>query len=202
MKSRIEKVRITLARVFVYLLILFIMVTGSAWHGRFALTSSLLFFLGIFFVTVAAAGRLWCSLYIAGRKTRILVTIGPYSICRNPLYFFNLLGSVGVALTSRTFLIPALVLTGFAGYFPLVIFQEEKKLIDRHGAAFEAYASKTPRFWPDLKRLEEPEFYLVKPIIFRNHLFSAGWFITLVGVLEIIRGLQSLSLLPILFRIY
>jgi protein-S-isoprenylcysteine O-methyltransferase Ste14 len=202
MKSRIERVRITIARVFVSLLILFIMVTGSAWQVDLTLTSSLLFFHGIFFAAVAAAGRLWCSIYIAGRKTHTLVTIGPYSICRNPLYLFNLLGGVGVALTSRTLLIPATVLIGFFSYFPFVISQEEKKLIDRHGTAFHGYSSTTPKFWPDLNKLSEPQFYLVKPIIFRKHLFSAGGFITLVGFIEIIRGLQSMSYLPILFRIY
>jgi protein-S-isoprenylcysteine O-methyltransferase Ste14 len=202
MKSRIEKVRITLARVFIFFLILFTMVTGSAWQGDLTLASSLLFFLGIFFATAAAAGRLWASLYIAGRKTRMLVTIGPYSICRNPLYLFNLLGGVGVALTSRTLLIPATVLIGFSSYFPLLILREEKKLKERHGTSFEVYTSTIPRFWPDFKKLKEPEFYLVKPVIFRNHLFSAGGFLTFVGFIEIIRGLQSMSLLPILFRIY
>lgn len=200
MKSKIEKVRITLARIFVLLLIVLIMITGSAWEGGLALAGSVLFCLGLSLATLAAAGRLWCSLYIGGRKTRVLVTQGPYSICRNPLYLFNLLGAMGVALTTKTLLFPAVVFVGFAGYFPWVIAHEEKKLTDRHGAAFAAYAALTPRFWPNLTKLSEPESYQVKPIIFRNHLFSAGGFILLVGVFEFIRGLQGLHLLPILAK--
>lgn len=202
MKSKIEKVRINLARVFVLLLIVLIMITGSAWEGELALAGSAFFFVGLFLATIAAAGRLWASLYIAGRKTRILVTEGPYSVCRNPLYLFNLLGAVGVALTSKTLLIPSIVFIGFASYFPLVIRHEEKKLILRHGAEFEAYKAKTPRFWPDISKLTEPDIYLVKPIIFRNHLFSAGAFITLVGLMEFIRGMQTLSLLPTIIKLY
>lgn len=202
MKSRIEKVRITLARVFVLSLIVLTMITGSAWEGKLALAGSVFYFVGLFLATIAAAGRLWASLYIAGRKTRVLVTEGPYSICRNPLYLFNLLGAVGVALTSKTLLIAAIVFIGFVSYFPLVIRHEEKKLLLRHGADFEVYKSTTPRFWPDISRLCEPDVYLVKPIIFRNHLFSAGAFITLVGLMEFIRGMQSVSLLPTLFKLY
>jgi protein-S-isoprenylcysteine O-methyltransferase Ste14 len=30
--------------------------------------------------------RLWSTLYIGGRKRVVLVSDGPYSLCRNPLY--------------------------------------------------------------------------------------------------------------------
>ena len=35
-------------------------------------------------------------LYVGGRKNAELVTTGPYSMMRNPLYFFSLLGVAGV----------------------------------------------------------------------------------------------------------
>ena len=42
----------------------------------------------------------WSSLYIAGRKGRELVTVGPYSTCRNPLYFFSIVGAAGMGAQS------------------------------------------------------------------------------------------------------
>jgi protein-S-isoprenylcysteine O-methyltransferase Ste14 len=53
---------------------------------------ALLFFVGLLLVGIATVGRLWCSLYISGRKSAELVMDGPYSICRHPLYFFPYLG--------------------------------------------------------------------------------------------------------------
>src|SRR5262245_36841884 len=37
-----------------------------------------------------AGARFWATLYIGGRKERELVTDGPYSLCRHPLYLGSL----------------------------------------------------------------------------------------------------------------
>jgi len=41
--------------------------------------------LGIGFVLICILGRLWSILYVGGRKNDELVTIGPFSMTRNPL---------------------------------------------------------------------------------------------------------------------
>ena len=51
---------------------------------------------GIGLIGVAIIGRLWCTLYLGGRKAAEVVTKGPYSIARNPLYVFSAIGSAGV----------------------------------------------------------------------------------------------------------
>jgi protein-S-isoprenylcysteine O-methyltransferase Ste14 len=43
---------------------------------------------GIVLIVICILGRTWASLYIGGRKIDELVTVGPYSTMRNPLYFF------------------------------------------------------------------------------------------------------------------
>lgn len=45
--------------------------------------------LSFVFLLVAALGRVWTSAYISGRKNHELVVNGPYSLTRNPLYFFS-----------------------------------------------------------------------------------------------------------------
>jgi hypothetical protein len=59
-----------------------------------------------------------------------------------------------------------------------------------------------PCFFPKISLLKEPEEYIVKPKVFRNHMFSALWFIWFTGILEIAEELHELNVLPILIRIF
>ena len=98
----IKKFRIQLTQIFVIILMGTITVSSSAWEIKTPFFSTILFFIGIILVGIASFGRLWCSLYIAGYKTDNLVTEGPYSMCRNPLYFFSFIGALGVGFASET----------------------------------------------------------------------------------------------------
>ena len=44
--------------------------------------------IGIILIMVGIIGRTWCAMYIGGNKLNRLVTEGPYSLTRNPLYVF------------------------------------------------------------------------------------------------------------------
>lgn len=197
-----KKLRIHISRIFAVLLIALLCVSRSLWEYKAPFVTTLLFFFGVVLVGIASLGRLWCSVYIAGYKTDHLVTQGPYSMCRNPLYFFSLLGALGLGFASESFLIPFFVLIGFAAYYPLVIKSEEAELAKLHKDGFDRYSKKVPRFFPKIFSLTEPEAYIVKPVIFRRHMFSALWFIWIIGVLEIIEGLHELKVLPTIFHIY
>ena len=52
--------------------------------------------IGIVLIVIGIAGRLWSTLYIGGRKSASVVSDGPYSITRNPLYVFSAVAAVGV----------------------------------------------------------------------------------------------------------
>lgn len=197
-----KKSRILISQIFVGLVMIVLLISSTAWDVKYPLYATLFFVIGIILVGIASLGRLWCSLYIAGYKTGTLVTAGPYSMCRNPLYFFSLIGMVGVGLATETLLIPLTILIAFAIYYPGVIKDEEAELKKRHGEQFEIYRSKTPSFFPKISALTEPQEYVVKPIIFKRHIFSALWFIWLVGVAELIEDLHELEILPTLFRIF
>lgn len=198
----LKKSRILVSQLFVGLVMVVLMISSTAWDVKYPLYGTLFFSIGIILVGIASLGRLWCSLYIAGYKTGTLVTVGPYSMCRNPLYFFSLLGMIGVGLSTETLSIPLLVLMAFAIYYPGIIKNEEAELEKRHGEQFEIYRSKTPAFFPKISLLAEPQEYIVKPIIFKRHIFSALWFIWLVGFAELIEDLHNLKILPTLFRIF
>lgn len=198
----IEKLRIVISRVLVFALVAVILLSSSALSEKWHFFRTLLFFFGIVMLGVACLGRLWCSLYIAGYKTDTLIDQGPYSMCRNPLYFFSLVGAVGVGLATKTLLIPAIILISFGIYYPLVIKSEERGLLSIHGASFDAYLKRTPRFFPAISRLVEPETYVVKPRVYRRHMLDVIWFILIIGFLEVIEALHELQILPTLFKIY
>ena len=58
-------------------------------------THEMIEWFGIFAILLCIFGRTWTSLYIGGRKNRALLTKGPYSVVRNPLYVFSILGAAG-----------------------------------------------------------------------------------------------------------
>ena len=175
--------------------------TEGKWEG-FPVVATVLYAIGIFLASIASLGRLWCMLYIAGRKQKVLVDQGPYSICRHPLYFFSFLGAAGVGLATETFLWPLVIVFFFSLYYPSVIRREEEKLSAIFGETFNAYRQTTPCFWPRWARLVEPDEYMVRPRIFRHHLFDALWFIWIVGIMEVINGLHQTGIIPILFRVW
>lgn len=197
-----EKLRIRISQIFACLLVVLICISSSLWEDKTPFVTTALFLLGAVLVGVASLGRLWCSVYIAGYKTDHLVTQGPYSMCRNPLYFFSLLGALGVGFTTETLLIPFVILIAFVAYYPLVIKSEEAELIKLHKSEFEIYLKEVPRFFPKISLLNEPEEYVVKPIVFKRHMFHALWFIWFVGIIEIIEELHELGVLPTLFKTY
>ncbi|MBL7214076.1 MAG: isoprenylcysteine carboxylmethyltransferase family protein [Phycisphaerae bacterium] len=197
-----QHVRLYITRGFVGLLIVLLLISGSKWETESPMVSAVLFLAGCVLVGVASLGRLWCSLYVAGYKTKHLVTVGPYSVCRNPLYFFSMVGGLGVGLVTETFTIPAMILVAFALYYPFVIRFEENKLKTLYGEEFKTYFQTVPRFWPKWSLLSEPNEYVVTPKTFRKHIFSALWFIWMIGILELIEMFRELNLLSTSFSIY
>jgi protein-S-isoprenylcysteine O-methyltransferase Ste14 len=199
--STLERYRVVFTKGFLIIVGIGLLFLGSKWEQHMLLSS--IFLIAAFFISgVAALGRLWCALYISGYKDHVLVRTGPYAICRNPLYFFSLIGAVGVALATKTVTVPIAVLLLFLLYYPSVIKSEEMRLAEIHKENFAEYCRETPAFFPKWSALIEPEEYLVRPKIFRKNLLDAIWFIWLVGILELINALRMIGIIPTLFSVY
>lgn len=194
--------RILKTRLFAVLPVIFLLFTRSAWEVKAPVIPMILFLAGLHLAAVAALGRLWCSLYIAGHKDATLIQQGPYSLCRNPLYFFSFLGAIGVGMATETFTVPVVLAVAFLLYYPSVIKKEEIKLKEMFPNDFDDYCAKVPRFFPHHFAFEEPKSCTVKPRIYRKHIFSALWFILIVGWLEFFEELHEIGVIPVFFHLF
>lgn len=100
---------------------------------------------------VLAAGvvlRLWAAACLGGRKSAEVVRVGPYSLCRNPLY----VGTLLIATSQCLFYESGWILLGLA--LPVTLYAlgvvpaEEAKLRRRLGEPYERYCAEVPRWWP------------------------------------------------------
>lgn len=184
-----------MTRGFAIVLLLVFLFTKSADLLQFP-TVVALGLIGLLLASLGAFGRVWSSLYIAGHKSSELVDKGPYSVTRNPLYLFSLLGAVGLGLASCNPVVLLSLLAAFLFYYPGVISQEEKKLLAKHGAPFEEYLARVPRFLPQPSLFEQPEYITTIPGPVTTAFGDAVWFIVGYIVLRIVVWLHVFNILP------
>ena len=113
--------------------------------------------MGFVLVVFGSFGRIWASLYIEGHKTKNLITAGPFSMVRNPLYFFSLIMLLGFSLALKSIYLPLSLLLIFVIFHIPTIANEEKKLQNIHGEKFEDYVRSTPRLIPNIFKYKKPE---------------------------------------------
>ena len=156
---------------------------------------------GLFLLTICSMGRLWALVYISGKKRVELITDGPYSIVRNPLYFFSLIGALGIGLVSENLLILALMIVFHGAYYPLAIIAEEKKLEGTFGDVYREYRNKVPRFLPKPLLYKGSELYTINVKTFVRNFVDGMWFIWVFILLHTIEKAQNSGYLPVYWRI-
>jgi protein-S-isoprenylcysteine O-methyltransferase Ste14 len=148
------------------------------------------------------AGRIWCALYIAGRKNAMLVDRGPYSLTRNPLYFFSFLAFVGAGLSFESLTIATLFgIVFFATHWP-TIHLEEQHLRTLFGDAFDDYVKRVPRFIPRLTNYQGADSLVVNPRVFTRTMLEASLIpLVYLGAQAIEAGHEQ-GILPTLLYLY
>jgi hypothetical protein len=141
-------------------------------------------------VAIACLGRIWCSVFIAGHKDDRLVTEGPYSACRHPLYGFSLLGGLGLALATRSIVLTGATVALLAALLIRAARAEDRALLQRHGPVFTDYASTTPAWLPRWRLYRLPGALTVKPAVFRKAFLDGGAFVVLYLLVETARLLR------------
>jgi protein-S-isoprenylcysteine O-methyltransferase Ste14 len=157
--------------------------------------------IGIFLIVICILGRTWCSYYISGRKDVTLVTVGPYSVCRNPLYVFSIVGAFGVGAQFGSLV--ATVVFGAVTWilFDLVAAQEEKSLLNAYGQIYDDYRAGVPRFLPRLSRWRGAKVVDVHYDRVVRTFIDASVFLLAIPITETLEYFQDAGLWPVLFRI-
>ncbi len=195
-----SKSRVLISRLFGLMIVLLILFTGHSFTQEGVLDVSFEV-VGLLLLTVAAIGRLWALLYISGHKKRTLVTTGPYSMVRHPLYVFSFIGVVGIGLASENLLVLALLLAFYALYYPFAIRAEEKKLIQKFGEAYVEYMAAVPAFLPKPSLYKLSDHYEVDTGQFVRSFRDAIWFIWIFPLLHVIEAVQHWGIVPVLWRV-
>ena len=177
-----------------------IAVTTST-HRSGGHTHEMIEWAGVVLIVTCILGRTWTSLYIGGRKIEQLVQNGPYSVCRNPLYFFSILGAAGVGAQVGTVTLALLCAAIAFAVFSVVVRQEERLLGERYGEAFAEYRRNVPRFLPNLRLWrDEPTLTIRQPRVVRTFA-DALLFLLSVPLAELFEALQESGILPVLFHL-
>ena len=190
-----QKIRIRILRLAFLAMLPLVVFSRSAW-----IEPEWLFDLfevaGIFLVIFGVLGRFWAILYIGGHKNLTVIQSGPYSICRHPLYLFSTIATAGFGL-----MLGSVVLTALLGVVVFVILsltaqREERFLRAEFGGAYEAYAARVPRIWPDLSLFTTPKEVVFSVPHLRGNFFDALVFLSFIPLAELMEWLKEEAIVP------
>ncbi len=172
--------------------------TASRWSAR---AHEAIEWAGLGLIFICICGRTWCSLYIGGRKNFEIVSLGPYSVSRNPLYVFSIIGAVGVGAQFGA--LSTAVVCGVLAWmvFVLVAMQEERYLLAEHGESYREYVARVPRFIPRLSQWRNAELIEVRPRAVVTTFLDACFFVAAIPVAEGLEYLQHAGIIPVLLRV-
>lgn len=156
---------------------------------------------GAALIFICVCGRTWCSLYIGGRKISELVTAGPYSVSRNPLYLFSIIGAVGVGAQLGAVSVAALAGILAWAVHVMTVMQEERLLTVEHGDVYRHYLARVPRFLPRLDGWKNLDMLQVNPRAVGRTFLDACMFIAAIPVAEGLDLLHQLGVVRVLFRL-
>jgi protein-S-isoprenylcysteine O-methyltransferase Ste14 len=158
--------------------------------------------IGIILIMAGIIGRTWCAMYIGGNKLNRLVTEGPYSLTRNPLYVFSAIAAFGLGAQLGSVVFALICAAATLIIFALVISHEERALAERFPDEFTRYKARVPRLTPDFRGWQDAETLLVRPTLVYRTFWDATLFLLAAFALKALEDLRDASLIAPLFQLY
>jgi protein-S-isoprenylcysteine O-methyltransferase Ste14 len=195
----IRKLRITALRLSLLPVVAVAVFVRPSW-GLESTTAFLLELAGYLFLLAGLAIRIWCIFYIGGRKSRQIVTQGPYSICRNPLYMGTFLLAIGAGLCFENLImlamcVPIVLITHF-----VVVRMEEAHLEASFGEEYTRYKRRVPKYWPRLRNYESPETVPVSVRAIRRIAIDTAGVLLLPEIEDMLEILHDHGVVPVLWH--
>lgn len=157
---------------------------------------------GQMLILIGIGGRLWATLYIGGRKSAEVVSTGPYSITRNPLYLFSTIAAAGVGAQTGSYIVAVFFMLLCAAAFHLVALREERYLTAKLGPDYAAYRARVPRFLPNPILYRDDTEVTFQTGRFRTTMVDGLVFLAAVPFFETIETVQESGIVPILFALH
>jgi protein-S-isoprenylcysteine O-methyltransferase Ste14 len=180
--------------------ILMFATTGST-RTNGTLSHEIIQWFGIFAIVLCIFGRTWTSLYIGGRKNRALLTKGPYSVVRNPLYVFSILGAAGAGAQLGSMLSTIIFGLLVWAVFYIEALWEERDMAARHGAKYGAYRTSVPRFLPNPFLWRDEPILKVRPKKVLLTFADSALLLLFPPLADGFALLQKIGILPVIFRL-
>ena len=132
----------------------------------------------------------------------MLVDDGPYSMCRNPLYLFSIIGAAGVGAQTGS-AAPALLCAIVVHAILLrTATREEHLLKTLFGQAYLDYRQRVPAFCLDCRLFVDRETIEITPQRLYGTLIDSLVFLAAVPAMFLVEYLQDEGYLPVFFSLY
>ncbi|MFC4235249.1 methyltransferase family protein [Thalassospira xianhensis] len=190
----VQRIRKRTFRIGGLMMLILVMLAQASWQ-RTTNIHDVIEATGIIAIMICIIGRGWCALYIGGRKKTELVMTGPYSLCRNPLYLFSIIGAFGAGAQSGSLVIAGLFAIVCWIVLREVTLREEAVLKQSFGPRYYRYLITVPRFRPATFRWCDENPLLCQPPLFLRTIRDGCWFLIAGPVLEGVKILQEQGLI-------
>ncbi|HAU36825.1 MAG TPA: hypothetical protein DCX07_03800 [Phycisphaerales bacterium] len=194
-----RKMRIMLLRLAFLPIVLMGLFVWRSWSDE-SVTDYVVEWSGYLLLLAGLGIRIWSTLYIGSRKSKEIITDGPYSLCRNPLYLGTFAITIGASLCLENL---AMLLAALLVMVPVhvgVILAEEKHLAGLFGQPYEEYLRRVPRFLVSLKNYRSPATVEVSTRAIRRVTIEAMGILLIPPIGDLIELLHARGILPALFQ--
>ena len=198
-KTSFRKMRLLLLRLAFLPMIFIVLFVWRRWTDE-SIWDFIIEWSGYIFLLIGIGIRIWSTLYIGQRKSRELITDGPFSICRNPLYIGTLLVFTGVSLCFENLVLLAAGLIVLIPIHISVIFSEEKHLTKLFGQQYLEYKKRVPRFSLSFRNFHSRANIEVPVRSIYRATGEAMLALTVPAIGDLIEILHANGILPILWR--